>query len=385
MMDQLINDRTFIVASAASILVLISAPFTVRTLRTYLGRLYVHNVLIPRSKAETTAETEDEPKKVSSLFFHPVKSLRPIQIKTATLDSKGFVDDRRFMLITPIPLPVWKDSFKDDEASHRFLSQRQCPCLATVVAKIIQNGSAISFSSHLVPGCNVAVSTTLASPDKRQQYLAKLWDDVIQVADMGDEAAIFFRKILDADEYRLPEEYKNLEVRLVQQAPEDRRSTDVKFTPPSTRWLSTSQSPPLALVDGFPVLIATEASLEELNRRIKAKGKDPIPMTQFRPNIVVKGGKPFEEDRWKVISIDGVIFHTVKGCPRCKLSCTDQINGHVSDEPLETLREFRAMSSNPEDIFFAQNAIATAGMEGRTISENAVVKVLEWGEPVWGE
>lgn len=107
-------------------------------------------------------------------------------------------------------------------------------------------------------------------------------------------------------------------------------------------------------------------------------------MVQFRPNIVIKGGKAFEEDRWKVISIDGVIFHTVKVCSRCKQSCTNQINGSVSDEPLATMSEFRALAPNKEDVYFAQNAIAASGMDGRTISKGAVVKVLEWGEPVWG-
>ena len=85
-----------------------------------------------------------------------------------------------------------------------------------------------------------------------------------------------------------------------------------------------------SLQDGFPVLLTSEESLKELNKRLIEKGKDELPMSRFRPNIVVKGlKKAFDEDEWKAIQIggkDGPIFHIVKGCPRCKQSCTDQVS-----------------------------------------------------------
>ena len=316
---------------------------------------------------------------------------------SVTLDSKGFQDDRQFMLITPLPLPIWKTAFDDGEPTHRFLSQRQCPRLATVTAKIVRdtqndngNEKFVHFTSHLLPGDSLRVSTKAVPREdgRTTEHLAKLWDDVVKVQDMGDEASSFFRKLLDADD-QLPDEFKTAPVRLVRQSPVDRRATTEAFTPPSTRLLPACENPPVSLVDGFPILFATTASLNELNRRIKAKKHPELPMSRFRPNIVVEGStmEPFEEDRWKVVSIDGVVFHVVKGCPRCKQSCTDQINGHVYEEPLLTLREFRRMSpeKQPDAAFFAQNAIAGVGMEGRTIARGAKVQVLEWGTPEWGD
>ena len=327
--------------------------------------------------------------------LHSVKSLRAVEMASVKLDSKGFRDDRRFMLIAPLPLPVWKTSFAANEPTHRFLTQRQCPLLATVVAKIDQDEKqsepCIRLSSHaLRPGETVTVSTknTTAKDSKRVHFLARLWDDIVQVEDMGDEASSFFRKVMEADN-DFPDELKQTNVRLVRQSPLDRRATTEAYTPPSARVLPTCENPPVGLVDGYPILIATEASLAELNRRLVTKNKKEIPMSRFRPNIVVRGPsmEPCEEDRWKVISIDGVIFHIVKGCPRCKQSCTDQVEGKVYDEPLSTLREFRRMSPHkfPDDVFFAQNAIVGSGMEGRTISQGAKLHVLEWGDPVWGD
>mmetsp|Transcript_22550 Transcript_22550/g.49173 ORF Transcript_22550/g.49173 Transcript_22550/m.49173 type:complete len:429 (+) Transcript_22550:112-1398(+) len=359
-------------------------------------------------------EEDDETKTVSGLFIYPVKSLRAVELPMVTLDAKGFCDDRRFMLIAPRVLPIWKTEWAAGQASHRFVSQRQLPILATVVAEL-RNSSGdegdddgdtrtLQLSSHLLPG--VTVRVPILPPNKQPQskdYLATLWDDVVRCQDMGDEAAHFFRQLLQQSSQQndtdgVPDEYRNMDLRLVRQAPSDPRVTDGKFTPAAAQIKSMvffrGQNPPVALTDGFPLLIATEASLAELNRRLTAKKQTDksngnttttIPMNRFRPNIAVAGGQAFEEDHWKIISIDGVLFHICKACPRCKQSCTDQTHGRVESEPLQTLREFRALSpDHPDDVFFAQNVIANAGMQGRTLSKGAVVKVVEWGEPVWG-
>lgn len=55
--------------------------------------------------------------------------------------------------------------------------------------------------------------------------------------------------------------------------------------------------------DVFPILIASEASLAELNERLTKSDVDPITVERFRPNIVVKGETPWVEDSWKTIRI----------------------------------------------------------------------------------
>jgi uncharacterized protein YcbX len=328
-----------------------------------------------------------------------VKSLRAVSIPTAVVDSKGLVDDRRFMVVVNAPLPAW-GSFGPDAATHRFLTQRQCPLLATVHVTLDNVTGTLTLSTtdetsritnvsksrqQKVALSNIeSVTVHTKPPVDSPVYRSTLWSDVVTVQDMGDLAAAFFQQILDLDD-RVPDELKRAGVRMVVQAANDTRCTDDIYVPAAARtWLG--QSPSVALGDGFPVLIACESSLQELNRRLAVKGKKPLPMSRFRPNIVLTGTEPFDEDSWKVISIGGIMFHVVKGCPRCKESCTDQATGNVTEEPLETLAEFRALDpNNAENLFFAQNAIPAVGAVGQTIEVGATVQILQRGEPVWGD
>eukprot|EP00977_Amphora_coffeiformis_P010497 scaffold2470_cov158-Amphora_coffeaeformis.AAC.10 len=286
------------------------------------------------------------------------------------------------MLIVPLP----KSHFAKHEPTHRFLSQRQCPSLATIVATITPgDGPKLKLEcERLVEkqynNKSIVIDMESATADNRQ-YLVSLWDDVVQVVDMGNPVAAFCQAIVNQDT-EMPEEMKS-GVRLVVQAPTDSRNTNPTYTPTSAHSL-WGVRPSVGLTDGFPILLANQASLDELNRRLMDKGKSPIEMSRFRPNIVVSGSaKPFDEDYWKIIEIDGVLFHIVKGCPRCKQSCTDQHTGKVHEEPLETMAEFRATTAVKEDVYFAQNVIPAQGSAGRNMRVGARVKVIQRGPPVW--
>jgi len=216
----------------------------------------------------------------------------------------------------------------------------------------------------------------------------------VAVDDLGDAAAAFLQAIADSDDELVASTQGgsgNKVVRLVTESSQplpfpgmDERSYVPAF---AKTWNGGFLGKP-TLTDGFPVLIASEASLDDLNQKLKARGKEPIPMSRFRPNIVVKGKslKPFEEDRWKVIAIGDVVFAIVKACPRCKQSCTDQTTGAVSDEPLATMKTFRRSSGDSPpggDVFFAQNAIPIGRLKGKTIRVGDPVRILETGDPVF--
>ena len=109
-------------------------------------------------------------------------------------------------------------------------------------------------------------------------------------------------------------------------------------------------------------------------------------MSRFRPNIILRGlSKPFVEDTIKTLEVgnDGIILHVVSSCPRCKQSCTDQLTGQVTAEPLETLMEFRRLSG--DNVYFAVNAVAAPGSIGKTIRTGDAVRILQSGQPVWSE
>ena len=79
----------------------------------------------------------------------------------------------------------------------------------------------------------------------------------------------------------------------------------------------------VAFHDDSPILIISESSLEELNRRLA----DPLPMNRFRPNIVVRDATPFDEDGWQRIAIGDAVFRAIKACERCVITTVDQAAG----------------------------------------------------------
>ncbi|OEU22144.1 MOSC-domain-containing protein [Fragilariopsis cylindrus CCMP1102] len=310
--------------------------------------------------------------KVSGIYIHPVKSMRSISLleSTINLEKRCLTDDRRFMVVYELPLPVYKKKWELNDTTHRFLTQRQCPSLATISATIDVDDFLI-LEKQSFP--------------HEQTYLAGLWDNVVVVEDLGDDAASFIQRIVDDDD-EFSSTNRKIVVRLVSQPRRDNRN----YIPDYAKTWNGSKLGLTSLTDGFPILIASESSLDELNKRLIASGKDSIPMSRFRPNIVIQGGnllQPFEEDKWKIILIGDIVFAIVKACPRCKQSCTDQITGKVSPEPVEIMKSFRQCTSSSDDdggaVFFAQNAIPIGRIEGRSIKVGDTVKVLERGDPVY--
>lgn len=125
--------------------------------------------------------------------------------------------------------------------------------------------------------------------------------------------------------------------------------------PQLTRRVKRHVDVPLSFADGYPYLLANEASLRDVQQRCPAS----IKMEQFRPNLVVSGAGAWEEDTWKVIRIGDVIFDVAKPCSRCIFTTVSPEKGqkHPSGEPLATLQTFRTAVDNG-DVDFGQNLIA---------------------------
>ena len=107
----------------------------------------------------------------------------------------------------------------------------------------------------------------------------------------------------------------------------------------------------VGFADGYAFLLTSLASLDDLNRRLAS----PLPMNRFRPNIVIDGVEPFEEDTWKRIRIDGIEFSVVKPCARCVTTTVDQRTAERSKEPLRTLATFRHVPGR--GVMFGQNLV----------------------------
>lgn len=106
------------------------------------------------------------------------------------------------------------------------------------------------------------------------------------------------------------------------------------------------------------MLVTNTASLDQLNTWMGT----PLPMTRFRPNLVVETEVPFAEDTWigRRLVIGDVVLRAVKACARCVVTTTDQETGERGREPLRTLARHRNVD---QGLIFGVNLIPdTAGV-----------------------
>jgi uncharacterized protein YcbX len=97
-------------------------------------------------------------------------------------------------------------------------------------------------------------------------------------------------------------------------------------------------------------------------------------MLTYRPNLVVAGGDPWDEDEWRTLGVGGAVFHLVKPCARCSVTTVDQGSGSRGREPLRTLKAFREWEGQ---LFFGQNAVIGKNGSFRVGDD---VHILEIGE-----
>lgn len=267
---------------------------------------------------------------VSAIVRYPVKSCAGHAINKASLDAYGIVGDRRWLIV---------------DSHGRFLTQRDAPSLSQVTPEFAGDDLALT-----APGMErIAVRADAQGPTRN----VRVWNDRCQGVDQGDDVAAWLR------------EYLGSAYRLVRMSPDFRRPIDSAY--------ATSMGDHVSYADGYPFLLTSEASLQELNRRMAAS----VPMDRFRPNIVVSGTEPFEEDTWTLIQIGGVTFHVVKPCARCVVTTTDQATGERGKEPLATLATFRRDGQG--NVHFGQNLIHTP-KRGK-IAVGDALAVRERGHP----
>jgi uncharacterized protein YcbX len=146
--------------------------------------------------------------------------------------------------------------------------------------------------------------------------------------------------------------------RLVRMPDDIRRPVDASYGAPTDQ---------VGFADGFPLLLISQASLDHLNARLAT----PLPMVRFRPNLVVAGTAPHEEDSWRRIRIGDCTLRVAKPCSRCIIPTIDPTTAQRSSEPLRTLMGYRRRDNK---IFFGQNLLHDGPAE---LAEGMRVEVLE--------
>jgi hypothetical protein len=177
----------------------------------------------------------------------------------------------------------------------------------------------------------------------------QVWDDTVAAYDMGALAGQWFSDFLGV---------KGL--RLVRFDPEQKRLSDRKWT--------GAIEAENAFADGFPLLVASTASLAELNRRLAAAGHSTVTMARFRPNLVLDGlPHPHDEDMIDTLEIDApegtVVLRLVKPCVRCTIPDTDPASAERGQTVAQTLSGYRADARMNGGLTFGMNAVIVSGVD----------------------
>lgn len=245
--------------------------------------------------------------RISELYIYPVKSCRGIRLNISELDLFGLKNDRRWMVV---------------DAEGVMLTQRKLSRMCLIQPELTPSG--LSLVAPLMENLIVDV------PGKNTTRNVSVWDDVCEAYDAGDDAARWLSTFLET------------ECRLVYYPEDGFRQVDETFA---------QQGDKTAFSDGFPLLVVSQASLDDLNQRMSK----PVSINRFRPNIVIEGCAPFAEDEWKIIRVGNINLRIVKPCSRCVIPAINIETSEKEDEPTRTLASYRRRDNK---IFFGQNVIA---------------------------
>jgi len=270
--------------------------------------------------------------RVAALNIYPIKGTRAASLERAHLQPRGFEGDRRWVVV---------------DATGKFITQRSHQRLATVAARPAANGLVLT-----APGME---NLLVATPSGRERLDIVVWADQVNAALADSQAHAWFSALFGE---------RLMLAHLDEKA--DRKKTGIWVAEPI----------PLSFADAFPVLVATTGSLVALNAEVAARGGAAIPMTRFRPNLVVECDEPWREDFWKVLRVGQVELELMKPSDRCIVTTTDQTTGErMGEEPLKSLARLRMSGDRRiNGVLFGWNAAP------KTLGEIAVgdeVQVLE--------
>lgn len=267
--------------------------------------------------------------RIASLHVYPVKGARGIALQRADVLASGLRHDRRFMVL---------------DARGAFVTQREHPRMALVDVTL-------EADRIVLAAAGMSASVSLAFDARsRPRRRVRVWDDDVEACDVGGEGAELFS------------DHLGQRCSLVFMPSDVVRPVEAPYGKPGDR---------VGFADAYPVLVASLASLADLNRRLEENGTPPVPMDRFRPNIVVDGGEPYAEDRAGAARIGVLRLRMPKPCARCQVTTVDQATAATSKEPLRSLAAYRTVANK---VMFAVNAIPDL--------ENGASVTIEAGDPV---
>jgi uncharacterized protein YcbX len=243
---------------------------------------------------------------LSEINIYPVKSLAGIALESVQLDRFGPRGDRRWALVDDKGVAITQ---RDDAQLALIKTQLLCDALILRLG-----GDCIEIP---IPGKDA------------QKCQLRVWADEVSAVDAGQEAAAWLSKNLGR------------KCRLAYIPDDSIRLVDDNYA---------SAGETVGFADAFPILLISQASLDDLNSRLETA----VPMNRFRPNLVVSGCEPFAEDSWSRIRVGEVEFDLVKPCDRCVMPSIDQNTAQRDTNINRVLASYRRRDGK---IYFGQNLL----------------------------
>ena len=267
---------------------------------------------------------------ISRLYVYPVKSCAGMQMQEALLTETGLEFDRAWMVV---------------DAQGEFLTQRELPRMALIQPQFKHDEMVLR-----APGM---LALHIALDQVEAPVRVRLWKDEVAAYDMGPIAAQWFSDFL------------GIPARLVRFDPEHKRICSLQWTGGIEALNQFS--------DGYSVLVISEASLDQFNEKLAAKGHAAVGMERFRPNIVLGNPAdglelaPHDEDWLDLLQIateqGAVQLKPVKPCPRCPIPNVDPATALSSPEVGDILQSYRQDARVKGAVTFGMNAIVLQGVD----------------------
>ncbi len=259
---------------------------------------------------------------IARLFVYPVKSCAGIEVQEALLTDTGLDLDRAWMVV---------------DAEGMFVTQRTLPRMALIRPQLKADEMVLRAPGMLA--LHVAIDAVEAPAT------VTVWRDTVPAWDMGAVAAQWFTDFLGQP------------CRLVRFDPEYRRLSSMEWT--------GGIEAPNQFSDGFPLLLASQASMDELNVRLQTAGHTAAGIERFRPNVVLAGVDAHDEDRVDLVCVDAQVgeihLQPVKPCSRCPIPDIDPATAESNPSVGDTLRTYRKDQRLNGAITFGMNAIVRQG------------------------
>ncbi len=232
---------------------------------------------------------------LASICIYPIKSTAGVPLNAADVGLQGLAGDRRWMVV---------------DHHGVFISAREYPRL-------------VLLSAHPIAGGGLVIT----APDRPPIEVKASDNPKVEVTMRGDQ---MLAAEAGAPARQWLSDWLGIECQLVRVTENSRCQNDSDLGPTIA---------PHSFVGGHPILLISEASLEDLDSRAPIA----ISMLRFRPNLTIRGCPPFTEDSFTRVRIGPVEFENVEPSVRCVLTTVDPSTGErdARQEPLRTLSTYR--------------------------------------------